>query len=72
MYVAQLNKLLYERLTVGFALRRSKLVQETHVTLAADRKKKKPIVTPLLAFFFTPGTVLLPVVPLSFYPLPEL
>ena len=42
MYVAQLNKLLYERLTVGFALRRSKLVQEKHVTLTADRMKKNP------------------------------
>ena len=59
--------------TVGFALRRSKLVQETHATLSADKmeKRKKTMVTPLLAFSFTPSTVL--VVPLvQFYRFPEL
>ena len=59
--------------TVGFALQRSKLVQETHATLSADKmeKRKKTIVTTLLAFSFIPSTVL--VVPLvQFYRLPEL
>ena len=58
---------------VGFALRRSKLVQETMQLsqLIKWKKEKKTIVTPLLAFSFTPSTVL--VVPLvQFYRLPEL
>ena len=40
--------------TVSFALRRSKLVQETHATLSADKmeKRKKTIVTPLLPFSY--------------------
>ena len=58
---------------VGFALRRSKLVQETMQLsqLIKWKKEKKTIVTPLLAFSFTPSTVL--VVPLvQFYRFPEL